>query len=151
MQGMERGRFSPCGRRRSARAPPARSRAGASGRQLTTAAVASAVRESNATRTPVRISGRSNWLTAGRPVRANRNLSLHDDAGVVGYVPGDLTLTVRAGTPLSEIERVTREHDQWLPLDPYGSPDGTIGATVATASAGPPASHLWLPRGLVFW
>ena len=88
-------------------------------------------------------------MTAGRPVRASRNLSLRDDAGVVSYVPGDLTLTVRAGTPLSEIERVTCEHDQWLPLDPYGSNDGTIGATIATASAGPLASHFGLPRDLV--
>jgi glycolate dehydrogenase FAD-binding subunit len=88
-------------------------------------------------------------MTAGRPVRATRNLSLRDDSGVESYVPGDLTLTVRAGTPLSEIERVTREHDQWLPLDPYGSNDGTIGATIATASAGPLASHFGLPRDLV--
>ena len=116
---------------------------------MSTEAVAAAVRESNATRTPLRISGRSNWLTAGRPVRASRNLSLRDDVGVVSYVPGDLTLTARAGTPLSEIERVTREHDQWLPLDPYGSNDGTIGATIATASAGPLASHFGLPRDLV--
>jgi glycolate oxidase FAD binding subunit len=64
-------------------------------------------------------------------------------------VPGDLTLTVRAGTPLSEIERVTREHEQWLPLDPYGSSDGTIGATLATASAGPLASNFGLPRDLL--
>jgi glycolate oxidase FAD binding subunit len=100
-------------------------------------------------RSPLRISGRSTWLDAGRPVRANDTLSLRDDEGVVSYVPGDLTLTVRAGTPLSEIERVTQEHDQWLPLDPYGLPDGTIGATIATASAGPLASGFGLPRDLL--
>ena len=116
---------------------------------MSTAAIAAAVRESNATRTPLRICGRSNWLTAGRPVRANKNLSLRDEVDVVSYVPGDLTLTVRAGTPLSEIERVTSEHDQWLPLDPYGSNDGTIGATIATASAGPLATSFGLPRDLV--
>lgn len=116
---------------------------------MSTEAIAAAVRESSATRTTLRISGRSNWLAAGRPVRASKSLSLRDDAGVVGYVPGDLTLTVRAGTPLSEIERVTGEHDQWLPLDPYGSNDGTIGATIATASAGPLATHFGLPRDLV--
>jgi glycolate oxidase FAD binding subunit len=74
---------------------------------------------------------------------------MRDDAGVVSYVPGDLTLTVRAGTSLSEIERITREHDQWLPLDPYGSDDGTIGATLATASAGPLSSSFGLPRDLL--
>ena len=98
---------------------------------------------------PLRIAGRSTWLEAGRPVRAVKTLSLRDDSGVVSYVPGDLTLTVRAGTPLSEIERVTREHDQWLPLDPYGPLDGTIGATIATASAGPLSTGFGLPRDLL--
>jgi FAD/FMN-containing dehydrogenase len=116
---------------------------------MTTQAVVSSIRESVATRTPLRITGRSNWLDAGRPVRAGRTLSLRDDTGVVSYVPGDLTLTVRAGTTLAEIERVTLEHDQWLPLDPYGSSDGTIGATIATASAGPLASGFGLPRDLL--
>jgi glycolate oxidase FAD binding subunit len=74
---------------------------------------------------------------------------LRDDTGVVSYVPGDLTLTVRAGTTLAEIERVTLEHDQWLPLDPYGSSDGTIGATIATASAGPLSASFGLPRDLL--
>jgi glycolate oxidase FAD binding subunit len=98
---------------------------------------------------PVRIAARSTWLDAGRPVRAVNTLSLRDDSGIVAYVPGDLTLTVRAGTSLSEIEHVTREHDQWLPLDPYGSPDGTIGATIATASAGPLSTGFGLPRDLL--
>lgn len=116
---------------------------------MSTEAVVAAIKQSERTRTPIRISGASTWLDAGRPVRANKTLSLADDTGVVSYVPGDLTLTVRAGTPLSEIDRITREHDQWLPLDPYGSPDGTIGATVATASAGPLASSFGLPRDLL--
>jgi glycolate dehydrogenase FAD-binding subunit len=116
---------------------------------VSTEAVVSAVKESGATRTPLRIAGRSTWLDAGRPVRATRTISLRDDSGVVGYTPGDLTLTVRAGTPLSEIERVTKEHNQWLPLDPYGSHDGTIGATIATASAGPLSTGFGLPRDLL--
>jgi glycolate oxidase FAD binding subunit len=82
-------------------------------------------------------------------VSAKRTLSLADDAGVVSYTPGDLTLTVRAGTSLGEIERVTGEHEQWLPLDPYGDRDGTIGATIATASAGPLATAFGTPRDLL--
>ena len=116
---------------------------------MSTEAVVSAIKESAKTRSPLRIAGRSTWLDAGRPVRANKTLSLRDDSGVVAYVPGDLTLTVRAGTTLAEIERVTLEHDQWLPLDPFGSNDGTIGATIATASAGPLASSFGLPRDLL--
>ena len=116
---------------------------------MSTETVAGAIRESRMARTPLRISGRSNWLDAGRPVRGGKDLSLRDDSGVVSYVPGDLTLTVRAGTTLGEIEHATLEHDQWLPLDPYGSTDGTIGATIATASAGPLASGFGLPRDLL--
>ena len=116
---------------------------------MSTEAVVSAIKESVAARAPLRISGRSTWLDAGRPVRADKALSLRNDTGVLSYVPGDLTLTVRAGTTLTEIERATSEHDQWLPLDPYGSNDGTIGATIATASAGPLASSFGLPRDLL--
>jgi glycolate oxidase FAD binding subunit len=107
------------------------------------------VRESAVASTALRIAGHGTWLDAGRPVNAARTLSLADDTGVVSYVPGDLTLTVRAGTSLSEISSITAEHNQWLPLDPYGSDDGTIGATVATASAGPLASSFGLPRDLL--
>jgi glycolate oxidase FAD binding subunit len=66
----------------------------------------------------------------------------------VEYVPGDLTLTALAGTPLSEIEDTTAAHRQWLPLDPHGSPQGSIGATLATASEGPLAGFLGRPRDL---
>lgn len=116
---------------------------------MNTETVVTALRESGANRTPLRIAGRANWLSAGRPVKAARTLSLRDDSGVVSYVPGDLTLTVRGGTTLAEVERITGENDQWLPLDPFGSDDGTIGATIATASAGPLATGFGLPRDLL--
>jgi glycolate oxidase FAD binding subunit len=116
---------------------------------VSTESVVAAIQESIASRAPLRINGRSNWLSSGRPVKAKKTLSLHDDSGVVGYVPGDLTLVVRAGTTLADIESVTAEHDQWLPLDPFGTNDGTIGATMATASAGPLATSFGLPRDLL--
>lgn len=116
---------------------------------MSTERVASAIRDRVAANRPLRISGRGSWLDAGRPVRADTALSLAEDSGVVSYVPGDLTLTVRAGTTLSEISDITGERDQWLPLDPYGSPDGTIGATLATASAGPLASSFGTPRDML--
>ena len=116
---------------------------------MSTGRVVSAIRDSIASGSALRISGRGGWLDAGRPVRSASTLSLRDDAGVVGYVPGDLTLTVRAGTTLAEVADITSEHDQWLPLDPYGSSDGTIGATLATASAGPLSSSFGLARDLL--
>ena len=85
----------------------------------------------------VRIAGACTWLDAGRAVRAVTRLDATVHAGIVEYVPGDLTLTARAGTTLEELERATEAEGQWLPFDPFGSPAGTIGATVATGSAGP--------------
>ena len=116
---------------------------------MSTESIAAAVRESFATRAPLRITGNGGWLDAGRPVRAERTLSLREESGIASYVPADLTITVRGGTSLSEIATTTRERNQWLPLDPYGSPDGTIGATIATASAGPLSSNFGLARDLV--
>ena len=107
------------------------------------------VLEAAAERVPLRLAGRWSWLDAGWPVLASRTLSLAGLTGIVEYVPGDLTLTARAGTPLAEIERLTSAEGQWLTLDPYGDPAGTLGATVATASAGPLAHLFGTPRDLV--
>ena len=116
---------------------------------VSTESIVAAVRESGASSVPLRITGGSHWLSAGRPVKAETKLSLADDNGVASYTPGDLTLTVRAGTTLREIERVTAEHGQWLPLDPYGDSEGTIGATISTASAGPLSTAFGTPRDLL--
>lgn len=107
------------------------------------------VREAGASRTPLRIAGRSHWLSAGRPVTARETLSLADHRGVVEYVPGDLTITLRAGTTLAELERIVGEQGQWFPVNPYGSADGTIGATVATASSGPLSHGFGTIRDLI--
>ena len=99
--------------------------------------------------TPLRVTGRSHWIDAGRPVDATRIASLATHTGVVDYVPGDLTITVRSGTTLKEIEDITLKEGQWLPVDPFGTNDGTIGATIATGSFGPLASSFGRMRDLV--
>ncbi|AHG90061.1 FAD linked oxidase domain-containing protein [Gemmatirosa kalamazoonensis] len=117
-----------------------------------TADVASLVRDAAARGTRLRLVGAGTWLDAGRPVTADASLPLDRLSGVVDYVPGDLTLTARAATPLAEIARVTAAERQLLALDPFG--EGTLGATVATASAGPLAHAFGTPRdnvlGLTF-
>jgi len=109
-------------------------------------AVAAAIRDANATRTSLRLVGGGTWLDAGRPVHAGATLDLSSLRGVVQYEPGDFTLTARAGTTLAEIAGVTGRAGQWLTLQPHGSLDGTIGATIATASWGPLASAYGTPR-----
>jgi glycolate oxidase FAD binding subunit len=96
--------------------------------------------------TRLRIRGGGTWLDAGRPVDADAPLPVDRLTGIVDYVPGDLTLTARAGTPLSEIARAVASQGQLLAMDPFGAADGTIGATVATASAGPLSHAFGTPR-----
>jgi len=97
----------------------------------------------------LRIEGAGSWKGAGRPVAADETLSLADHRGIVEYVAGDLTLTARAGTTLSDIASATCREGQWLPLDPWGGDAGTIGATISTATAGPYAHAMGLPRDVV--
>jgi glycolate oxidase FAD binding subunit len=112
-----------------------------------TAEVRDRVREAVSHRRPLRIVGGGSWLDASRPVRAEATVVTSGDAGIVEYEPGDLTITVRAGTTLGEIAQATAAHGQWLTLDPHGDYSrATIGATIATASFGPLAHHFGAPR-----
>jgi glycolate oxidase FAD binding subunit len=96
-----------------------------------------AVRAAGEAGTPLRIQGRGHWLHGGVPRAPATALSVAALDGVVEYVPGDLVATVQAGTTLATLDAATREAGQQLALAPYGTDDGSIGASVATASAAP--------------
>ena len=111
--------------------------------------IAEKVRWAKAAGRTLRIRGAGEWTDAGQPVRAHESLSLADDRGIVEYVPGDLTMTARAGTTLADLGAATRAEGQWLPLEPWGGDGGTLGATVSTATSGPFAHAIGSPRDLV--
>ncbi|MDP2996664.1 MAG: FAD-binding oxidoreductase [Bryobacterales bacterium] len=56
---------------------------------------------------------------------------------VVQYDPRDLTISVEAGLPYSELSRVLGENRQLLPLDPPLADTGTIGGVIASNLSGP--------------
>jgi glycolate oxidase FAD binding subunit len=118
-----------------------------------TAAIAARVCDAIDTRTPLRVVGAGTWLGGGLVADSARTptetLSVREHAGIVDYVAGDFTITARAGTTLAEIAAVTARENQWLTLDPMGSDAGTLGATIATASAGPLATGFGGPRDIV--
>ncbi len=109
---------------------------------------AEAIASAAATGARLRIRSGGSWLDAGRPITTDRDLDISALSGIVDYVPGDLTLTAHGATPLAVIDAATRAHNQFLPLDPFGDPRGTLGATLATASAGPLGGSIGLPRDL---
>ena len=91
---------------------------------------------------PLRVIG-GGTRPIGRPV-AGETLSVSRLAGVQLYEPGALTLVVRAGTPVSEVEAVLAAEGQRLPFEPMdhrvllgteGEP--TIGGVVAGNVSGP--------------
>ncbi len=57
--------------------------------------------------------------------------------GIQKYDPGDLTVSVSAGTPFAEVQRTLGEHHQWLPYDAANLERATVGGCVATAASGP--------------
>jgi len=117
--------------------------------QLTTVEeLRGAVREAHEKSARVRIVGNGGWLAGGSPVTSSATLDLSNLAGIVEYVPGDLTLTARAGTTLREIEEATAAHGQWCTLFPWGSDNGSLGATMATATCGPFSAALGRPRDI---
>ena len=115
-----------------------------------TAGVRDIVRSAIDRGTRLRIIGRGTWHGAGRPVVSDAEpVSLDRLTGIVDYTPGDLTLTARAGTTLAEIADATRANGQWLALTPWGGDRGSLGATAATASAGPLSGIFGTPRDVV--
>lgn len=77
---------------------------------------------------------------AGRPASTDATLDLTGLVGVIAHNPGDMTVSVHAGTPLRELADEIGAHNQRLALDAARIPRGaTIGGLLATADAGPSA------------
>lgn len=118
-------------------------------RPSSAAELATMVRDAHDRRARLRIAGRGTWRGRDHAVAPDaESLDTSAIAGIVEYVPGDLTLTARAGTTLAEIDDATRANGQWCPLLPWGGDAGTLGATFSTATHGPCSAALGSPRDL---
>lgn len=98
---------------------------------------------------PLRIVGSGTWLHGGGPWADAEPLPVREHAGVIEYTPGDLVITVGAGTTLAELATIVGAQGQILALTPFGAPEATIGAVVATASPSPLALGDHTVRDLV--
>jgi glycolate oxidase FAD binding subunit len=102
-----------------------------------TETLASQVREAAARGSALRIEGGGTKAFHGRPVTGD-SLALSGHRGVIDYDPSELVITVRAGTPLAEVETLLEAQAQMLCFEPpsFGS-GGTVGGAVATGLSGP--------------
>ncbi|HEX9038943.1 MAG TPA: FAD-binding oxidoreductase [Ktedonobacterales bacterium] len=71
------------------------------------------------------------------PRRADIVLSMARLNGVIEHAPHDLTVTVRTGARLADLQLMLGETRQWLALDPPLAPGATIGGVIATSATGP--------------
>jgi glycolate oxidase FAD binding subunit len=100
------------------------------------AACARAVSESAAASRSLRIRGAGTKDYLGEVLPTDAVLDTTALAGVVAHVPGDLTVTVSAGTRFTELRSALEKAGQFLPLDPPHAEAATIGGVVAANSTG---------------
>ena len=96
------------------------------------------IRAAAAARQPLRIRGGGSKDFYGEPGGAGEVLSTAGLAGIVSYEPSELVVTVRAGTPLADLEAALAARGQCLPFEPPHFGGGaTVGGMVAAGLAGP--------------
>ena len=91
--------------------------------------------------------GAGTWLTIGnRPVQFQLVVSTARMNGIIEYEPADLTATVQSGCSLVKFNQQAAKHRQFIPLDPFGDANSTLGGIIASASSGPLRCGYGTPR-----
>ncbi len=83
------------------------------------------------------------------PTRYDLALSLGELKRVVHYEPADLTISVEPGMTFGEFQSLVGQKGLWLPLDPRGGAEATIGGIIAANAAGPLRQGFGGPRDMV--
>lgn len=108
-------------------------------------ALAAIVAEAARDGTRLRLRGGGSKDAVGAPTPDARIVDMRGFSGVVDYDPPELVLTVKAGTPLAEIQALVADKGQMLAFDPFDHGailggavgEATIGGVVAAGVAGP--------------
>ncbi|GAB3387928.1 glycolate oxidase subunit GlcE [Azotobacter armeniacus] len=94
------------------------------------------VNQAIAARTQLRIRGGDSKAFLGHAV-AGEPLDTRRHRGIVSYDPTELVVTVRAGTPLAELEQALAEQGQLLACEAPHFGTATVGGMVAAGLSGP--------------
>ncbi len=110
------------------------------------------VRAAAADGTPLRIRGGGSKDFYGQSLQGEL-LDTRPLGGIISYEPSELVVTVRAGTPLAELEATLAERGQYLPFEPpHFSTAGavaTVGGMVAAGLSGPARASVGTVRDYV--
>ena len=106
--------------------------------------VADIIRDHAARKSPLKIIGGNTRSGFGNAVAADEALSSRAMNGIVSYLPAEMVMTVKAGTPLATVEAALAENRQMMAFEPVdhrpimcteGEP--TIGGVFAANVSGP--------------
>ncbi|MBI4729972.1 MAG: FAD-binding protein [Acidobacteria bacterium] len=78
--------------------------------------------------------GRTQWDVGGAPDPRAREVSA--PSGIVSYEPADMTVRVRAGTTVAELDAVLAEQRQMVPFDAFEPARATVGGVLAVGRSG---------------
>jgi len=95
------------------------------------------IRSAHASATPLCIRGGGSKDFYGQR-QIGEPLDTRAHTGITQYEPSELVVTVRAGTPLAELEAALAEQGQCLPFEPpFAARQATCGGMVAAGLSGP--------------
>ncbi len=91
------------------------------------------------------VRGTGSKLALGKPIKCDQVLDLSGISGIVDYAPEELVVTLRAGTPLREVEALLAQRNQMLAFEPpdlgpllgRAPGEGTLAGTLMGNFAGP--------------
>lgn len=111
--------------------------------------LASQVSDAFNAETILRITGGDSKSRLGQAVKGEV-LDTTEHRGVVEYEPTELVVTVRAGTPLADLEAVLADAGQMLPFEPpHLGDNATLGGVIACGLSGPRRPHTGSARDFV--
>jgi glycolate oxidase FAD binding subunit len=100
--------------------------------------LASILREAAADRRAIEIMGNHSKVAMGGPIfLADVTICTAGLKEVLQYEPNDLTISVEAGMPFAELQRLLAKNRQMIALDPPFAAEATVGGIVSTNSSGP--------------
>lgn len=101
------------------------------------------IADAKETSTKLQLRGGGSKDAIGAPCEA-KLVDMRGFAGVIDYDPPELVLTVRAGTPLAEVQALVASEGQMLAFDPFdhgamlgNEGSATIGGVIAAGVSGP--------------
>jgi glycolate oxidase FAD binding subunit len=107
------------------------------------------VQSAIAAHTPLAIQGGNSKHFYGR-VTKGEPLSVRDHRGIIDYTPSELVVSVRAGTPLAELQSVLDREGQMLPFEPpHFAETATVGGCIASGLSGPRRPYTGAVRDFV--